>query len=789
MKTERSLTGSADAHSAVRFFPRPVLILSLLALASLSGLPGYAVAPRLGNITPAGGQRGTEVSVVFSGQRLDDAQEVVFYTTGISVGKLEPAKDRVKATLTIAPDCRLGEHQMRLRTAGGISEVRTFWVGAMTNLAEVEPNNEIAKAQRVPLNSTVSGVIPSEDVDQFIVSVEKGQRLTAEIEGMRLGRGAFDPYIAILDQKGGLLAGCEDSALGFQDGIVSIIAPETGDYLVQARDTAYAGRDDYYYRLHVGTFPRPVAVYPLAAQAGSSVRARFIGDVKGDFEQDLKMPSSAQDKFGAFADGAPSPNWMRVTAYPTALEVEPNDTREQAGEARGLPVVFNGVLAKPGDHDWFRFRAKKGESLQVSVFARRLRSPVDSSIQVVNAKGSVVGDNDDSAGPDSSLNFKPDEDGEYTLLIRDHLKRGGAGFVYCVEVASVQPSLSVKIPEVARNDTQSRQYIAVPRGNRFVSLISVKRTSAPGDLSFSVDGLPKGVRLLPNPMPGKVDQFPLVFEADADAPIAGGLLDLVVSTTNGLQGKFQNDIELVQGPNNTSYYGTRVDKLMVAVTEAAPFKIRIVEPKVPLVQGGPMNLEIAVERESGFDEPINVRLVWRPPGVSALPDMTIAKGSNSVEYVLNAKGDADIRDWPLVVLGSAKVKDGELYVSSQIATLHVAEPYLTATMERSTCEPGKSTNIVVKLDQKIPFEGKATIKLIGLSEKVSVPEKEITKDDREVVFPVKVDSSCGIGSQRNLFCTVTVPVNGALIPHNVGQGGSFRVVPPKSPAAKKVASR
>jgi hypothetical protein len=789
MKTERSLTGSAEAQSALRLFPSHVLFLTILALVSLTGLRGYAVSPRLGNITPPGGQRGTEVNVVFSGQRLDDAQEVIFYTSGLSVGKLEPGKDRVKATLTIAADCRLGEHQLRLRTAGGVSEVRTFWVGSMTNLSEVEPNNDVAKAQRVPLNSTVGGTIPSEDVDQFVVTVEKGQRLTAEIEGMRLGRGAFDPYIAILDQKGGLLAGCEDSPLGFQDGIVSLIVPETGDYMVQVRDSAYAGRDDYHYRLHVGTFPRPLAVYPVAAQAGSSVAAKFIGDVKGDFEQQLKMPSTPQDKFGAFAEGAPSPNWMRVTAFPTALEVEPNDTREQAGEARSAPVVFNGILAKPGDHDWFRFRAKKGEALQVSVYARRLRSPVDSSIQVVNAKGSVVGDNDDSAGPDSSLNFKPDEEGEYSVLVRDHLKRGGPGFVYCVEVAPVQPSLSVKIPEVARNDTQSRQYIAVPRGNRFASLISIKRTSAPGDLSFSMDGLPKGMRLLPTTMPGKVDQFPVVFEADADAPIAGALLDLVGSTTNGLHGRFQNDIELVQGPNNSSYYGTRVDKLMVAVTEAAPFKIHIAEPKVPLVQGGPMNLEVAVERESGFDEPINVRLVWRPPGVSALPDMTIAKGSNSVEYVLNAKADADLRDWPLVVLGSANVKGGELYVSSQVATLRVAEPYLTATMERSTCEPGQSTNIVVKLDQKIPFEGKATIKLIGLSEKVSVPEKEITKDDREVVFPVKVDASCGIGSQRNLFCTVTVPVNGVLIPHNVGQGGSFRVVPPKNPAAKKVASR
>src|SRR5262245_15541251 len=98
MKTKSSLTGSAEAPSLVRLFSRPVLLLTVLALASLLGLPGYAVAPRLSNITPTGGQRGTEVNVVFSGQRLEDAQEVIFYTAGISVGKLDMAKDRVKAT-------------------------------------------------------------------------------------------------------------------------------------------------------------------------------------------------------------------------------------------------------------------------------------------------------------------------------------------------------------------------------------------------------------------------------------------------------------------------------------------------------------------------------------------------------------------------------------------------------------------------------------------------------------------------------------------------------------------
>jgi hypothetical protein len=786
-------------------------------------LPAHAVAPRLTNILPPGAQRGTEVEVRFTGQRLDDTKEIVFYTPGISVVSMDASTNRIKATLKIAGDCRLGEHQMRLRTATGISELRTFWVDALTNLAEVEPNSDIAKAQKIPLNVTVNGSIPSEDIDYFVVTAEKGQPLTAEIEGMRLGRGVFDPYIAIQDKSGKLLGASEDSALGFQDGIVSIVAPESGDYIVQVRETSFGGRDDYFYRLHVGTFPRPTGVYPIAGRAGETVKVRFLGDVKGEFEQEIKLPNTPQEKFGVFAKSgrsrgnethsksegdqglltstpttdqflAPSPNWMRVTSFPTAFESEPNDSREQAGEAREVPIVFNGLISKPGDHDWFRFRAKKGQNLQITVFARRLRSPLDSSIQIVNAKGSPVADNDDAAGPDSSVNFKPEEDGEYTVLVRDHLKRGGSDFVYCLEVAPVEPSITVKIPEVARNDTQSRQYIAVPRGNRFATLVSVKRANLASDLMFGADNLPGGVKLLAETLPAKIDQFPLVFEAAADASIDGKLVDLAAAATNGLAGHYRNDISLVEGPNNTSYYGTRVDRLLVAVTEAAPFKLRIVEPRVPLVQGGTMDLKVEVERDSGFDEAINLKMVWNPPGVTSQPDITIPKGSNGVSFPLSAKSDAELREWKIAVLSSAKVKEGDLFVSTQLAPIAIGEPFLTATIEKAACEPGKSTNITVKLEQKIPFEGRATIKLVGLSDKVTVEEKQITKDDKEVIFPVQVGESCSLGSQRNLFCTVAVKKDGEVIPHNVGQGGSFRVVPPKKPTVaateqKKVASK
>ncbi len=103
-----------------------VLLLWSLVIGHWSLPFAHAVAPRLSNILPTGGQRGTELEVRFSGQRLDDMKEVVFYTPDIPLVSMEATTNRIKATLKIAGDCRLGEHQMRLRSATGISEVRTF---------------------------------------------------------------------------------------------------------------------------------------------------------------------------------------------------------------------------------------------------------------------------------------------------------------------------------------------------------------------------------------------------------------------------------------------------------------------------------------------------------------------------------------------------------------------------------------------------------------------------------------------------------------------------------------
>src|SRR5215468_5938657 len=117
----------------------------------------FATSPHIDSLTPAGGQRGTELEATFAGDRLQDAQEIFCYEPGIQILKLNLVTNKtVTAQLKIAPDCALGEHHLRLRTATGLSDVFTFSVGPFPVVFEKEPNNDPSHAQNVDFDSTIA---------------------------------------------------------------------------------------------------------------------------------------------------------------------------------------------------------------------------------------------------------------------------------------------------------------------------------------------------------------------------------------------------------------------------------------------------------------------------------------------------------------------------------------------------------------------------------------------------------------------------------------------------------
>jgi len=593
-----------------------------------------------------------------------------------------------------------------------------------------------------------------------------------------------------------VLASSDDTALLLQDPACSVIAPDDGPYIIQVRESSYGGSGNCHYRLHIGSFPRPTGVFPAGGKTGETLTVRFLGEGVGELTRQVKLPDEPRDQFAVFAEhegqSAPSPNWLRVSPFANVLEVEPNDDREHATPVgTNTPVALNGIISKDGDVDWYRFGASKGQVIGINAYARRLRSPLDSVLNVYDANGNSLAGNDDGAGPDSFLQFTAPAAGDFLLRVSDHLNKGGADFFYRVELTPVVGTLVLKVPDVSRNNAQERKSIVVPRGNRFALLVQADRQNFGGELVIQAPDLPSGTSFQCDRMPGNQNQLPIVFEAAADAPIGGKLCDLLGQPTDPAQhvtGKLRQDFVFVRGePGDSIYSQTVVDRIAAAVVEEVPFNINIVEPKVPLVRSGTMDLKLVAQRKQGFDEPITLRMIYNPPGVGSANEVVIPKGETNALYRLNANGDAELRAWKIALLATATVNGAPAWVSSQLAPLTIAEPFLTMKIEMASTEPGKPTHVFCLLDHKVPFEGKATCKLLGLPNGATTADAAFTKDDKQVVFDVATTPATPVGQHKSLFCAVTITKDGEPILHSLGAGGCLRIDPPK-PAATEVAS-
>jgi hypothetical protein len=757
-----------------------------------------AASPSLGGIQPRGAQRGTEAVLTFTGARLADAQEVLVYYPGITVSKLEVVNDgTLKVTVAIAADCRLGEHAFRVRTATGVSDLRTFWVGALPVVAEAEPNSDFDKPQPIPLNVTVHGVVDNEDQDYFVVECKKGQRLSVEVEGMRLGTTFFDPYVAILDAKRFELATSDDSPLTQQDGGCSVVVPADGKYLVLVRESAYGGNGACQYRLHVGTFPRPTAVLPAGGRPGEELDVTFLGDPSGPITQKVKLP--ADDANGTWRlhcqtpDGiSPTGFRFRLTDLPNVAETPGNSSAAAASPGAtapppAAPVAFNGLIASPGEVDYFKFVARKGQVFEVRCHARALGSPLDPVLYFGNAAGGALASNDDSGSPDSYLRVTIPEDGTYTLWVHDHLRKGGADYFYRLEVTPVSPSTTTTIPRVDGNNpaNQDRQTIAIPRGGRYATLVVANRADFGGPLHLALGRLPPGVTLTADPVDPGLNVAPVVFEAKPDAP-TGGFLTTITATPADPQlrvpSKTALDVVFTLGPNNTSFARHLTDRTAVAVTEAAPYSIEVIEPKVPLVQNGVYNLRVVAKRAEGFKGPITVFPLWTPPGLGIQGSAVIPPEASECLLPMNAAPGAAVRKWRTAVHAVADAGKGPVWTSSQLFTIDVTAPVVTLTMERPAVEQGQTTQLFCKVAVATPFEGKAKVTIHGLPAKVTTEAREIDKDTTEVAFPIVAAKDSPAGKHGGIFAQVVIEKNGEQIVGNTG-GTELRIDVPLPPKA------
>ncbi len=776
--------------AASKLLPRQVLAVFGLSALVISGEIGKAASPDFSTSIPRGGKAGSEVRVSLMGNRLSDAEEILFHQAGMSFKDLKVIDDKkVEVTLVIAPDCELGEHHLRIRCRSGISFARNFWVSQFPNLDEVEPNDDFAAPQKIPMNVTIEASAKPEETDFYLISAKKGERISVEVEGLRINNIpqniAIDPYVAILNKERFEIASADGSALLKQESLVSITAPEDGEYIVEVRDSAYQGNGRY--RAHIGNFPRPTAIFPAGGKAGTEMEFAMLGDVKGAYPVKVKLPaSSPEDRFGVFAANGgfrpPSPNHVRISPFDNFLEKEPNNVNTEASDAGAIPIAFNGILQAEGDVDFFRFTAKKDQSFQFRVFANAIGSPVDPVLSIYNEKMSGMGSSDDADGTkDSRVDFKAPADGTYFVRINDMLSRGGADYVYRIEPVSTPPTIDVTMPEMLRREFQYMKQFNVPQGSYYAMVVNTSRKGVSGDLRFEMPALPKGVTLEAGTVPKTVGQFPILLKAAPDAPVAGGLYDLVVKTTeanNPVSGKFVQVLDLVRGPQNgVEYYTRNFDKVPVAVVEPLPFTVSIDQPKVPIVRNGTMKLKIRAVRKEGYEKPITIRFPWLPPGISSPATMTFPEKATEIEYELNANENAELNQWNLTVIAESDGGKGLAFTAAPYIKLSVEEPFLQIKLSMTSAKQGETAEMVAEVEPLRDFPGEAEIQLFGLPAHSTSQAMKLKPGATSLAFQIVTTDKTPIAQHKGVFCTAVVVKDGEPILHRLAMGSVFRVDP------------
>ncbi|MFT5466540.1 MAG: hypothetical protein ACI8UO_001640 [Verrucomicrobiales bacterium] len=815
----------------------------IIGLALLIAIPASLVANDKSTadlILPQIGQRGTTVTCWIEGSRLQTAEEIIFYQPGIRCTAIrqldsvpnqqngtptpvEPGK-AIELDLEIAPDARLGEYYLRLRTKQKLSEMLRFWVTPYPVVREEHAfqdkdgarNDSPVFAQTVPSNSTISGFCSTNesanDWDLYRVKLDKGERCTCQMINARLGTihygGLTDMAIEVTSPSGKRVVRNSRSALFSHDPVVSFIAEEAGDHLITIRQQMDSEIYEAHYALHIGDFPRPAITYPLGGQLGevldldvfyldgsrSNLTAKLPQKV-GPFEKSMVELTSITD-----LPEIPSPNRFQVAAFPNVMETE-GDEPQSIGQQ--LPVAINGIIKTEGEKDWYRFSAKKGERYRVRAYAMTLGSKLDPFIWIKPAEGNPskrVYEEDDSLWDghdweghhyrhqvrdrlDPVFMFEPDEDGEYLLGVTDTRRESGEDYIYRVEIQPHRDSLFTFYQDYPAQATIVRDVIGIHRGSTLARTIAIQNgfgSRYDGPIRLEARGLPEGVEF-ESPIFTKNNPIIMTtFRAPVNAKLQTALFELVPHALEDgidLEGSFAQTHSSNDQRGGYAPMFNKTRKLAFAILEEAPFDVEIEEPEIGLAKDAELDLKVKITRKGDFAGAVYLEIDWLPLGVTKQPPIIIEAGDDVGFYRISATSQAEAGDYRVTITarenegGEPRTGVGFHYIASPLITIKVIDPYLQIELQRAAIEQGKRGEIVGKIEHLREFSGEATAKILRLPTGVTlISEPKIKPGDETVVFQIQIAEDALTGQYKELTCELAIIESGQAIHQRTGNG-------------------
>lgn len=630
----------------------------------LIGVPARAAPPppHIDHIFPAGGQRGQTVHVTVTGSDIRAATAARLTGAGVTTRiekpkapatakSKKPRKARkpetVRIVVAIAPDAPLGQRDLRLITPGGASNRFRFVVGQLPEASEQEPNSEKAQAQALDsLPVVVNGQILAGDRDFFRFQAEAGQTLVCDLHARRLV-----PYIAdavpgwmqasltLYDANGRVRMYVDDFRF-HPDPLLIFKVEQTGAYVLEVKDVLYRGRGDFLYRLRIGALPYITHVFPLGVQRKHTSQVDLYGANLSAQHLPIAVPADGDvpPPVGLTCNGISSNTRPLASGDLEEIrEAEPNDAIGEANPI-DIPVTINGRIQRVGDTDCFILAAKAKQRLVIEVHARRLGSPLDSAIEVLNAKGRPLAQNDDTVDPaegllthhaDSRVAYTFPSAGKYVVRIRDVQGAGGDAYAYRLAVAPPRPDFVLRvIPDNPR---------VGPGESTAITVKALRRDGYTGEIRLAVRDLPDGFVTTGAVIPAKQDAVRLTVTAPPDAPV-----ELLTPTIVGT-GKIGNATvvrEAVPAEERMQAFGfthdVPTDELLLAVLKPGPFTVaveRTAEPVLRVHPGSEVTIVVKAVRREGAKGPIKLTAEKPPKGITIKPAV-IADGEEQATVTI-----------------------------------------------------------------------------------------------------------------------------------------------------------
>jgi hypothetical protein len=527
-------------------------VLTMLMAAAAAPLAARAAAPELETLMPLACAAGESQEVKLLGGKLDGVTALWFSHAGIHAAAGEK---KGSWTINVDADVPPGDYDVWAVADDGMSVPRRLVISTIAETVEQEKNDDPQTAQQLGVPAAVTGRIdPATDRDYFRIRLARGQMVTIECRSVSLD-GTVLPALRLVGPDGRELVNDDGRQA---EPRLHYTAQQAGEHLLRIEERAYRKGANNVYRLVVSDAAWLAGAFPSAVARGQQSSVTLYGGMshgpRDGLPVELDVPGQAStlashavhtsallvDQFDyRHKDYEGSVRFELIDQQPL-VEVDEFSDSMSAAVSLKLPAAIAGRFLARNDVDWFRFKAKKDQTIWIEAVAERSGRDLDLEVVVHDAKGKVLQTLADTAQPkdiaarlslatrDPQDLFKAPADGQYYLAVRDLLGPQLAGPERSYLLLVGRPRQQVAVVAMP---SATKQGLAVPAGGKAtLDLFVVRRGGHRAPVTIRASQLPEGVTADNATIDAKKSTGALTLRAAADAPSWIGPIELTAET-------------------------------------------------------------------------------------------------------------------------------------------------------------------------------------------------------------------------------------------------------------------